>query len=160
MATYYDPFREMLSLSDALRLWMPELALRAGEGAIRPVPMNIAEHDNAYIVQVALPGVRPEDVEVTEQQRTLTIHAKRHPLFPGSKDVSKVSYLLQEFDAVEYLRSITLPKEFVVEQIQATFEHGVLTITLPLAQQAKSRKIAISATASKKELAAANGNRA
>ncbi len=160
MTTYYDPFRDMLSLGEALRQWMPEVVARAGDMTLRSVPMNIAERDNTYIVQVALPGVKPEDVEVTEQQRTLTIHAKRSHLFPGSKDADKVSYLLQEFDAVEYLRSITLPKEFVAEQIQATFEYGVLTITLPLAHQVKSRRIAISTTAPKKELAAASGNRA
>ncbi len=154
MTTYYDPFRELVTFNDTVQRLLQEATVRPGYllGRGGDIPMNIAERDGTYILQVALPGVKPEDIEVTEQQRTITIKAKRERLLADGKDHHPAGYLLLEFDSSEFLRSVTLPKDFESDRSETVFEHGVLTITLPLAPHAKSKRIAITNAAHPKEL--------
>src|SRR5207248_5003574 len=79
MITRYDPFREALSLRRAMDQLFEQSFVRPNlmpGAAPQLVPMDVCETDNGYEVDVALPGVRPEDIELTVDQNTLTIRGR------------------------------------------------------------------------------------
>lgn len=154
MAMRWDPFQDAVSLSDAVNRLMQDAVMRPGFsiGRIGEAPMNVIEHNDRYFVQVALPGVKPEDAEITSQQSTLTIKAKRFETLPSDVQGEHKGYLLAEFGPGEYIRSITLPKDFEAEHIEASFDRGVLTIVIPIAQHAQPRRIQVREQPSAKQL--------
>jgi HSP20 family protein len=139
-----DPFREMTSLRNAMDRLLEQAVVRpgtllsAGQGATTP-PINVFEHDNQYIVQVYLPGMRPEDVDLTVRQSTLTIKG-RWPELDQPKDMV---WLLQEFGSGEFTRSLTLPKQVASDAVEARYDRGVLTILLPVAAHEQPKPISI-----------------
>jgi HSP20 family protein len=145
MAMRWDPFRDAMSLSDAVNRLMQDAVMRPGF-AFTPgneAPMNVIERSGQYIVQVALPGVKPEDVDVTAHQTTLTVKCRRGDLLPQAEPKTEQGYLLAEFGASEFERKVTLPKDVDADHITAAFERGVLTITLPIAQHAQPKRITV-----------------
>src|SRR5438067_1957256 len=92
----YDPFREALSLRDAMNRLFEESFLPSNWGATSTAafaPMNAFETDQGYQVQVLLPGVKPEDIDLTVQQNTLTIKGQYRPFQEQGK---QVNWLIQE----------------------------------------------------------------
>lgn len=116
--------------------------LRAGD-APRPVALDMYESDADLVVKAALPGFRPEDVEVTVEQGTLTIRARR----TEEKSDEKARWLYRELFQGEYARSITLPSGFHGDKAEATFDGGILTLRIPKAEEARPRQIKIAAKA-------------
>lgn len=110
------------------RLWVPA--------------MDVAERGDAYVVQAELPGVSPDQVDVSFEQNVLTIRGSK----PASFDTS-VEGELRVFAAERvhgsFERSVRLPEFVDADRINANFAHGLLTITVPKAEAAKPRKIAI-----------------
>jgi HSP20 family protein len=142
-----DSMRDVTSLRSAMDRLMEQAIVRrgtfvaAGQHALAPA-MNVSEHGNQYLVQVMLPGVHSDDVELTVRQNTLSV--KGHWADPLSSEQGKqVTYLLQEFGGGEFSRTITLPKSIASERVEAQFEDGILSILLPLAAQEQSRQISI-----------------
>jgi HSP20 family protein len=87
-----------------------------------------------------LPGVTPNDIELTAQQNDLTIKGQLQPMV---KPEQKVNWLLQEIGSGTFERSITFPKAIDENQITTSYEHGVLTITVPFSQAVRPKKISI-----------------
>jgi HSP20 family protein len=156
MATNFDPFRHVVTLSDAVNRLMQDAVMRPGYAISRggEVPMNVVERPDQYLIQVALPGVRVEDVSITSEQHTLTIQANRKNTLPTEAQSEQMGYLLAEFGPGEFTRSVTLPKEFDADGIQAEFLDGILTITIPVAQRAQPKRIPISGASREPQLAA------
>jgi HSP20 family protein len=121
--------------------WMGETG-EMGEGrggfSLRPL-MDVSETDNAYMVQVSLPGIRPEDLDISVQNNTLTIRGemKREEERQGER------WHLQERHFGQFQRTITLPNNVDSNQVGAQYENGVLTLTLPKSEEAKPRKISV-----------------
>lgn len=146
--TRWDPVREMTTLRDAMGQLMEQAVLRPGFGAGLGFTgsvlgqMNVFESGNRYICQVLLPGVKTESIDVTVRQNTLSIKATLPELV--SDDVRKeATYLLREIGTGEFSRAISFPKDVDSEAVQAQFEHGVLTLVIPLAQHAQPRRVPI-----------------
>ncbi|MCX7834701.1 MAG: Hsp20/alpha crystallin family protein [bacterium] len=101
--------------------------------------MDVIESKDDYIVKADIPGVRKEDVKITLNENVLTVQGER------AEEVKKDSdtYHLIERRVGKFSRSLTLPTNVVVEKIKAKFNDGVLTITLPKAEEAKPREISI-----------------
>lgn len=142
-----DPLRDVTSLRSAMDRLMEQAIVRpgtllgSGQQAFAPL-LNISEHGNQYFVQVILPGVHADDVELTVRQNTLTI--KGHWGEPLSSEPGKqVTWLLQEFAGGEFSRTITLPKSIASERVEAQCEDGILSIVLPLAAHEQPRQISI-----------------
>ncbi len=139
-----DPFREMTSLRNAMDRLLEQAVVRpgsfvaTGQGTITP-PINVFEHNNQYIVQAYLPGVRPEDVELTVRQGTLTLKG-RWPEIDQPKDIV---WLLQEFGAGEFARSLTLSKQVASDAVEARYDRGILTVVLPVAAHEQPKPITI-----------------
>ena len=101
--------------------------------------LDISERKDAYLVTVELPGLKPEDLDITMEDGLLTIQGERHFAHDSSE---------QQFHRVErrygaFRRSITLPAHVMAEGIQASFEDGVLQILVPKAEEAKPKRIQV-----------------
>ncbi|RAQ95252.1 Hsp20/alpha crystallin family protein [Thermogemmatispora tikiterensis] len=153
----FDPWREMMSLREAMDRLFEQTFVRPFFGTpLSPsVPVNVYETDQGYQVQALLPGVKPEDIDLTVQENTLTIKAR----YPALVDEGKqVNWLLHEIGSGECVRSITFAKPIVADQIETHYEHGLLTITIPVSEASRPKRIAITAgqPEPQKELAAAS----
>jgi HSP20 family protein len=130
----YDPWPS--PVREALEQLMNEPRQRAG-GPV-PMPMNVYEDGDALVVEASLPGVAPEDVELSSQDGVLTIRAR--------SKVTRREYLHQEIHDVEYLRRISLPADCRFEQAEANVEHGLVTIRVPKVRPKPPEKIRIQIT--------------
>ncbi len=140
----YDPFREMLRLRDAMDQLFEQSFVRpawAWSGtASRGGLWDVYETENGYQVRVLLPGVKPEDIEVTIQQNTLNIKGQ----FQASTEQKQVNWLVQEIGSGSFERTITFPRPIDADHIEYHFENGVLTIAIPFHEASKPRRISIS----------------
>lgn len=114
----------------------------SGFGANMPA-IDQSEDDKACYIAVELPGVDEKDVDVSLADNVLTISGERK----SEKEEKEKNYYLKECSYGSFRRSITLPAEVDDKKIKATFDKGVLKITLPksTAAQKKAKRIAISA---------------
>jgi len=105
-----------------------------------PMPINVYEDadGDALVVEATLPGVAPDDVELSSQDGVLTIRARGR--------VAKREYLHQEIHDVEYLRRISLPADCRFEQAEASAEHGVVVVRVPKVRPKPPEKIRIQIT--------------
>ena len=153
-----DPFREMTTLRDAMSQLFDQAFVRPSSALTSGfvVPMNVYELDRGYVVQAYLPGLGPDDIEVTTQQNTLTIKG-RFPEPVTGEEKQRVTWLLQEFGGGQFSRSIVLPKSIDSNHIEANFDRGVLTLHLPVAEHELPKKIAITAGEGKQTVEALPG---
>ncbi len=101
-------------------------------GFEEPFPIDIADEGNYYLVQAALPGVRPEDVQVDVRGQTLVISGERR--VEQQHQGRRWLACERHFGVLE--RSLTLPTAIKQNQIKASFEHGVVTLRVPKADEA------------------------
>ncbi len=101
--------------------------------------MDVYEEDNNYILEATLPGLRPEDVDISLQGSTLTIRGK----VANQEQKENRSYLLREIGGGEFSRTITLPADIDASNVDATFDHGMLHLVLPKAPAYQSKRIRI-----------------
>jgi len=104
------------------------------------LPLDVTTDADALTVEAALPGIKPDDVDITVENGTLTISAKTAEQRSGDEG----SYLIQEIRRGSFSRSMTLPQGLEPDKATATFEHGVLTLRIPKAERVKPRQIKIS----------------
>lgn len=104
------------------------------------LPLDVTTTANELLIEASLPGIKPEDVEITVENGTLTITGKT----AEERRAEEGSYLVQEIRRGAFSRSVTLPNGLEADKASATFEHGVLTLRIPKAEQVKPRQIRIS----------------
>jgi HSP20 family protein len=104
-------------------------------------PIDAYATKEAFIVKAALPGVKPEAVETTVEGDTLTIRGT----YEEKVEKEEVGYLFQELARGEFRRSLVLPAGLKVDAVEATFQHGVLTLVIPKVEEIKPRRIAVKA---------------
>src|SRR5687767_13826098 len=110
-----------------------------GDGALGS-PANLYETAEGYTVELPLPGVKAEDVELTVQDNILALRAKREWKAPeGSKAI------WQGFTGGVWEQSFTLPGEVNRDRVEASMEHGILRLDLPKAEHSKPRSIRVNA---------------
>ena len=143
----YNPLGEMVSLRQAMdRLFEDSFVDPAGwrgggEGAQAPAAIDVHETPEAVVVTAALPGVKPDDVEITLTGQTLTIRGE----FKADESVPREQYLYQERRFGSFGRQIQLPTRLQGERAEASFENGLLKLTIPKAEEVKPRQIQIRA---------------
>jgi len=134
----WDPFQDLLAIQDEMNQVFGRA--RQGQGGRVWAPaLDISERKDAYVVTVEVPGVKPEDLDITLEDGLLTIQGERQFTAESSE---------QQFHRVErrygaFRRSITLPAHVLAEQIEASFEDGVLQILVPKAEEAKPKRIQV-----------------
>lgn len=145
--TRWDPFREMQTFREMMdrffeepwldtpRLW----SQRAGEFTLA---LDVAEDDERYIVKASVPGVDPDQIEVTLTDNVLTIKGETK----SEKDVEEKNYHLRERRFGRFTRSVTLPMPVDADAVEATHENGVLTLHLPKTEAVKPKRITVQQT--------------
>jgi HSP20 family protein len=126
--------REMLRLLDATT---GDGAPDGGAGVFPP--MNITQDDDNFYLRAEIPGMKPAELSITALRNHVSISGKRE--IPREHD--RVSYHRKERPEGAFNRSITLPTEVDAERVDARYSDGILTLTLPKAEQAKPRQIAV-----------------
>lgn len=141
--TRYNPFNEVVSLREAMdRLFEDSVIsprLSSGFGA-RGVAANLFETPEGFILQVPVPGVKPEDVEITAQQDTLTLKWEMKTQIPEGATAH-----WHGFQSGQYQQMFTLPAPINAERAEASATDGVLTLNLPKAEHAKARTLKVTA---------------
>ena len=103
------------------------------------LPLDVLQSEENLVVKASLPGVTPEDVEVTLDHTTLTIKGEVKDTKEGEED----GYMLRERRRGAFHRSISLSDNLKTDEIDATFEDGILTISIPKAEEAKPKAIEV-----------------
>jgi HSP20 family protein len=139
----WDPVREAVSLRDVMSSLLQDSFVRPGallgDGGPAMLPLDISENDNEFIVKASLPGVRPEDVQITVHGDTLTIRGE----MKAEQEKKDEHYHLRERRYGLFQRTVRLSAPVRSDQAHAEFQDGVLTLTLPKAEEAKPKQIRI-----------------
>jgi HSP20 family protein len=137
-----DPFGEMMSLRDAMSSLFEDSFVnpRSTGGQGLSMPLDVAETKDAYVVEAVLPGVKPDDLDITFQDNVLTISGEvRQEQNTGEK----ANYHRVERRYGRVARSISLPTQVQADKIQANLNHGILRLEIPKAEAVKPRKITV-----------------
>ncbi|QZT62016.1 Hsp20/alpha crystallin family protein [Mycolicibacterium austroafricanum] len=138
----FDPFSDLDALTRGL------LTSQTGSSrSPRFMPMDLCKIDDHYVLTADLPGVDPGSVDVNVDNGTLTISAHR-----TARSEESTQWLANERFFGSYRRQLSLGDGVDTASISATYENGVLTVTIPVAEKAKPRKIEISHTGNQKSI--------
>jgi HSP20 family protein len=103
------------------------------------LPLDVAEREDAYVIHASIPGINPDDVDVSISDNVLTIRGEmKHHI-----DEENERYVLRERRMGSFTRSVTFPMPIDADRAEATCDNGVLTLRLPKAETARPRRIGI-----------------
>jgi len=140
--TRYDPRRAVSSLQEeverAFRAAFGEGGGVSAAGAFSPL-LDVEENDEGFTLHVELPGVAPEDVEVSLEENVLTIAGERR--FYDDRDVDGFRRIERNFG--RFHRAVRMPDRVDANRVGATFRDGLLRVTVPKAEDAKPRRIEV-----------------
>jgi HSP20 family protein len=140
--TRWDPFQDVLSLREAMSQLMEESFVRpatAQNGKNFIPALDLSETAEGYLVEAALPGVKPEEVEITVENNVLTIKGETRQ----EVDEQKRNFHRVERRFGSFQRTIGLPTSVKADAIQASLTNGVLRLEIPKAEEVKPRKISV-----------------
>lgn len=135
--TRYHPFSEMISLREAMNglfedSFLPRFGLTERSAS------NLYETADGFVLQLPIAGVKPEEMEIAVQQSTVTIKWATQVSVPENATTH-----WSGFTEGHYQQSFTLPAPINADQAEASYENGVLTLTLPKAEHAKARQVKV-----------------
>jgi HSP20 family protein len=146
---YWAPFRDAVSLRDAMNTLFQDSFVRPGNAAAQnayaALPLDVCETEHEFVIKAALPGVNPDDVEITVHGDTLTIRGESK----ADDEKKGEHWHLRERRFGAFQRSVALATPVNSEKAQANYDLGVLTLTLPKAESAKPRQIKINSQAAR-----------
>jgi HSP20 family protein len=125
----FDPFQEFDRLSRQM--------LGSGRGP-RPMPMEAYRRGEQFFIHLDLPGVNPDDVELTVERNVVSVRAERRSLWREGDEV-----LVDETPQGSFGRQLFLGDNLDSSRLEASFDQGILTLTIPVAEQAKPRRIQV-----------------
>jgi HSP20 family protein len=103
--------------------------------------LDVTEKNDVYTVKASVPGVNADDVQITLEDNTLTIQGE----FKSEDETENERYHLRERHSGSFSRTITFPVLVNADAVEANYEHGVLTLTVPKAEEVKPKRIAVKA---------------
>jgi HSP20 family protein len=140
----WDPFRDLSNL----RLWafrneFDRMFENSLLGPFHPetwdLALDVAETDDEFLVKASLPGINPDDLDITYNANVLTIKGESKE----EKEVDEKRYHLRERHYGSFCRSVSLPSSVKPDKIEASYDAGVLTLHLPKAEEAKPKRIPV-----------------
>lgn len=154
MLSRFDPFREMVTMRKAMdRLIDNSFSDDWNSTNEWGLPLDVVEDENDYLVKASIPGINPDDLDITYSKGLLTIKG-------GLKDESQTNsgqYLLKERRYGTFTRTISLPTTVKSEDIQANYKDGILTLKVPKSEEVKPRRIPIQSSGQNKVIEAKSG---
>jgi HSP20 family protein len=148
--TRWDPFQDVLSLREAMNQLVEESFVRptagAGRGGQGYVPaLDLSETEEGYLVEAAVPGLKPEDLEITVENNVLTIKGEiRQEAEEKKRNFHRIERRFGSFH-----RTIGLPTTVKADAIQASLNNGVLRLEIPKAEEVKPRRISVNVNQNK-----------
>ena len=138
----WDPLSDIVSLREAMNNLLEESFVRPRGGATTTagLAIDLRETPDAFVVSASVPGVPPEDVDITVLGDTLRIRGERKE---ESREEATSRWIVRERRVGSFERTIALPTSIKADEADADFKDGVLTITLPKADEAKPRSIPV-----------------
>lgn len=131
-----DPFRTLDRTFD--RLFGDGLRGPSGSaGAV--MPMDLFRSGETFVAHIDLPGVDPESIGIDVEDRTLTVRAER-----SAPEADNAQWLSRERPSGTFARQLSLGRGLALDRIEADYRDGVLTLTIPVAEEAKPRRISVS----------------
>jgi HSP20 family protein len=130
MLRFMDPFEEMDRVFNAF----------GGRGSGGVMPLDAFEKDEVYTLRFDLPGVDPESVDLTVEGDMLTVTAER-----PAEQTEGVTWMLRERPAGTHRRDVRLGERLDTGKVTAHYDNGVLTVTIPMREEAKPHKISVKA---------------
>jgi HSP20 family protein len=130
MLVRYDPFRELDRMTDQL--------LGSARARSQWMPMDAVRHEHHVELRFDMPGVSPDSIDVEVERNVLSVRAERTWSPPEDAEV-----LAQERPQGAVTRQVMLGEALDTERLEASYDAGVLTLTIPVAEQAKPRKVEI-----------------
>jgi len=134
MVMRFDPFRELDRLNQ--ELWGSQ------QRRANPMPMDAYRRGETFFVHFDLPGVDPSTIDLTVEKNVLTVRAERRLQWGGEDSET----LVAERPQGSYSRQLFLGETLDADRIQANYEQGVLTLTIPVAEAAKPRRVQVSSS--------------
>jgi HSP20 family protein len=137
----WDPSRDISTMQDSMDKFFDDYFGRyskniEGYGAI---DVNMVQTDDNVIVKASVPGVNPEDIDISITGDTLTIRGETKE----DEETKEGNYHIKEMRYGSFARSILLPNQVVVDKAVAEFKDGILKLTLPKAEEVKPKTIKI-----------------
>ena len=140
MLTRWDPFRDMVDIRQRMdQLMQRSLSGGDGEQPAFGMEMDVSESEEAYEIEASVPGIKPEDIDVSLEGNVLTIRGK----MKAEEEEKGKTYHVRERRVGAFARSITLPTTVDADKIEARYEDGVLKLRLPKAEEARPKRIEI-----------------
>lgn len=142
----WEPFRDLVSLREAMDRLFEESFVRPQSDLLTPteagtLAVDMYETEDAVVVKSAIPGIKPEDIDISLTGDTLTIKGETK----FEEEVEEENYVRREMRYGSFVRTLSIPTSVVVDKADAEFENGVLTLTLPKAEEVKPKAIQIKA---------------
>ena len=146
----WDPFQDLLAIQDEMNQLFGQATGQggrttggeAGTGTRAWAPaLDIAERNDAYVVTVEVPGIKPEQLDITLENGALTISGERR----FETEIKEEQYHRIERRYGAFRRSITLPDRVKADAVEASFEDGLLQVVVPKAEEAKPKRIGVRA---------------
>ena len=139
-----SPFSELVTLRQAMDRLFDDTVFRpysayTANGDFARLPLDVRTTADSLVVEASLPGFKPEDVEITVENGTLTIRAEDRT----DERREEGGWVVREIARGSVMRTVTLPTGLEADKAEATFEHGVLRLRFPKAEQVKPRQIRI-----------------
>lgn len=126
--------REMLRLLDTVA---GERLADGGTGVFPP--LNVTQDEDSFYLRAEVPGINPEELSISAVRNRVSLAGKREI----QRENERVSYHRKERAEGSFNRTVTLPTEVDAERVDARYADGILTLTLPKAEAAKPRQIAV-----------------
>lgn len=148
MIRRWDPYREMMMLRNSMdRVVDRELALSPGtwKSFNWSVALDVVENEDEYLVRASLPGINPDDLEITFEDNLLTLKGE----VKEENEVDETRYHLRERRYGSFTRTIKMPSGIQSDNIEANYDKGVLELHLPKVEEVKPKKIAITTSTTK-----------
>ena len=141
----WNPFGEMARMRNEIdRLFEDAFNAPAGKWERNDVwgfPLDVTENDDTFTVKAAVPGMNPDDLDITISDNVLTIKGETRS--EESREEEKVHLRERRFGS--FMRSISLPTPVESDNVDATYENGVLTLSIPKAEAVKPKRISVKA---------------
>lgn len=139
----FEPMREMVRMSDAMdRLFDNLYGHNWRDGDLFDVPaVDMFQTENEVVVKASLPGMKADDIQISVVSDVLTMKGEMRV----EQDVKEAAYHIRERRSGSFTRSIQLPAPVQADKARAEFEDGVLTLTLPKAEEVRPKTITVKA---------------
>ena len=140
----WDPFREMVSLREAMDSLFENALITPMTGGRQPMmggnlPLDVTENEDSFVVKASVPGIEPNDLEITVNGDVLTIKGE----MKADEEKQNERYHLRERRWGAFSRSVSLPAPVKTDAVEADYRNGVLILTLPKTEEVKPKRIPI-----------------